>query len=153
MRFDPIEEENEELSGAKPDRKPLSSGFGVYLIWEAVRHVAPSGNESLKLSVLVKDEHGGSGFVTDYLSPKATWKIKQFLASCGMESEYKNGELTPELCHRKEGTCRIESREGTKWFNIVEYIKPAKKAGEKVALAPVGEPFFGEEDMEDDLPF
>lgn len=135
----------------------LSEGCATFCVTSAEEAVSSTGNDMIKLKIVVEDENGASGTVFDHLvsTPKTQWKIKQFLCGIGQEDHYKRGELLASFCDGAVGKCRIKKKADSKWFEIAEYINPENQEqddkGEKEAKKTQGNSFGN--DPDNDLPF
>lgn len=153
MKFQPLSDE--ELSEHAISTRPLCDGFADFFVSEAQEVIATTGNEMIKLKLVANGEHGGQGVIFDNLvfTPKAQWKIKQFLCSIGLGSQYRKGEIDVRDCLGASGKCRIKNKPGTQWFEIAEYINGGKTSKANIPLSgPMGNPGSFEED-DDQVPF
>jgi hypothetical protein len=163
MKFEPFsEDELNEVVPVTSNFKRLSDNcFGTFTVLEATDQISKTinpltglGNSMIKLKLWVIDEHGGAGVIFDNLvfTQQASWKIKQFLASIDLVRLYKTGEIATSLLIDRTGPCRIKQKPGTDYFDIAQYIAPARGDFKQVTNA---RPPVAVEDMidEDDCPF
>lgn len=154
MRYDVLSDD--ELN---KQRNSLSEGFVDWTVEKAEDWISQSsGREMIKLGLRVIDEHGVSGFVTDYLS--VSWKIKQFLESSGKVDLYRTGELEADFCFSLSGKGRIKKEFYTdkngnqkSSFKIIEYIKPGKVESHTHHKQQAIKAAQVVEDDDDDVPF
>lgn len=109
----------------------LEKGDGQFEVIDAAYHTKNT-NTTLRLTLKVWDIHGNDKVISDYLSKNAEWKIKDFCYSCGLETEYDTGGLSPEICVGKSGKLKLDIKhdDGYQPKNTVAaYIRV--KVGEK----------------------
>lgn len=118
LNFAPQSEQ--ELLNLIPD------GEYNYLVKDAVHHRSKSsGNESIKMTLTVYDQHGREHTIYCYLTTNYMFLLKHFTDSCGLESAYENGSLSPEMCKNQVGRCKViieQPEEGTNYLpkNIIK---------------------------------
>jgi hypothetical protein len=102
MKFKPVSEE--ELS--RDDLIPKGKyDFEVKFAEDAVSK--SSGDDMIKLTLTVFDQHGSKRLVWDYLIETVPWKLRHFCEATGLEKKYESGELTAEDCIGKSGKLEI----------------------------------------------
>lgn len=130
----PLLDEAEESAKEYPLLEPGTYDFQVM---EAKEAVSKAGNDMITMTLWVWNKNGKKFNVWDRLvaTPKAAFRIKNFCKATGLESQYKNGTLTPDDCADTHGTCviKIDPAQGEyKAKNVVDYYieldePPAKK--------------------------
>ena len=129
MRFNPLNEEE----AAKQSSGLFDPGLYDYEIAEAAETTSNSGNDMIKLTVLVFDRNGDHKRIWFYLvnTQKSQWKIREFARSCGLLDSYNNGSLSETECVGCTGQCElgIEPAQG-QWpaKNVISSWLPKKTA-------------------------
>jgi hypothetical protein len=143
LEFDPLTEE--QLFNLMP------AGDYDFYVKGAEKHLSKSGNMSIKLTLAVYDANGKEFTIPCYLTTKYMFLLKHFMDAVGLDREYNQGKLTPEICFNLSGRCRVEveePEEGSPFFpkNVIkDFLKGGAKA---VQSAPMSEP-----GLNDDIPF
>lgn len=150
MKFDILnKEETEELNIVwSASGKPLKPGECTFEVKKAESKTSKSGNEMIKLDLVVKDGEGGSDYVFDYLVAgehrMCKWKIARFCESTKLLEELEKGELPSYECIGTTGSCVVANEQDNSYINaegfsvdpdpknvIKEYLKPGEKANIK----------------------
>lgn len=103
----------------------LDEGTYDFFIPKAEKHLAKSGNLSIKLTVEVYNNLGVKKVLYCYLSTKYKLLLKHFCDATGHEEAYSSGRVTPEICENMNGRCMVgieEPEEGSN-YNKKNYIK------------------------------
>jgi hypothetical protein len=66
-----------------------------------------SGNDMIKVTLVVIDAQGKEHTVIDYLLESQLYKIKHICDTTGLKDAYQEGNLTPELLIGKVGVAKI----------------------------------------------
>jgi len=92
------------------------------------------GEEQIQISLRIYCEKGAT-FLNQWLSPKKTWKIKQFALCTGMEDKFKAGKLLAEDCLGKAGRVKIGRYEKVGvWRNCVfAYLESDQPVKDRLA--------------------
>lgn len=82
---------------------------GVYgfEILEAEETTSKSGNDMIRLSVRLFDDHGNYTNVYDYLLEQMAAKLRHCAEVCGVLTDYENGELSAVSLIGKTGRCKL----------------------------------------------
>lgn len=148
MKFDPIsEEELREKMGT------LSPGRGTFQIETAEDKVSKAGNAMLALKLKVWDNTGREGFIFEYITNSAQWKLKGLLEAIGHPEIYDRGEVNPDELVGEGGDLIIaiqKDSENRDQAKVKSYViakskpSPAVKPGARITSEP---PSFQDEDI------
>jgi hypothetical protein len=156
MKFTPLSDE--EAAAQSGDLWP--PGTYDYEIREATEETSKAGNDMFKLEIWIFSKDGERKLLWDYLvaSEKATWKIHQFAASCGLTEQYKTGALMVAEIVGRTGMCDVVTQKATDDFPAKNVIKGYVKAKDAPASSRPAQrqPVHaggGGDDLNDDIPF
>lgn len=82
-------------------------GFYPFEIKEAEETSSKSGNDMIKLSVVLFGRDGRSTMVFDYLLDALPQKLRQCAVACGLVSEYEQGNLSGVHFVGKTGHAKV----------------------------------------------
>jgi hypothetical protein len=111
-------------------------GDAQFEIVSAKEGSTQGGVPYLELNIKFYDADGRQGYVHDWLygTDKSIWKLKLFADSVGLETEYMNGDITPQMCSRKAGICVLAYRKnkdsGKDELIIARYLKEKTEASQ-----------------------
>lgn len=132
FNFTPLTDEQiEELS------EPWAEGEYDFEVVNAVEHISPKQNKSIKLILKVLDKAYNQKKIYDYLvdDPKMIFKIKHFCEACGLADKYFDGSLTKADMVNKTGKLHLiirPAKDGYEASNSVkDYIVQKDTAAEK----------------------
>lgn len=142
LNFLPLEEE--DLLNLLPD------GTYDFLVKESVKHRAPSGNLSIKLTLGIYDNKGAERIIFCYLSQNYMLLLKHFCDSVGLDSAYQSGALSPEICVNRSGKCKVitEHPEEGSTYQPKNVVKDFIKADNKINMVVTKDDF-----VDSELPF
>lgn len=141
LSFAPLSDD--DLLNLMPD------GDYNFYVKDAQTHRAQNGNVSIKLTVAVIDNKNMERLIPCYLSTNFMLLLKHFTDAVGIESAYQSGRLTPEMCLKQNGRCKIireEPKEGTNYppKNVIkDFIK--RNAGQSKSVSPPDSDFINDE--------
>lgn len=122
LNFEPKTEE--QLNNLMPD------GQYNFHVSKAEDYVAKtSGDEMIKLTLLVWDHNGRERQITDYLTSKAIYKIKHFCDAVGLTEKYSSGNLHASDCEGSDkiGKLLINTQKGQGEYgprnSVKDYVK------------------------------
>ncbi len=68
------------------------------------------GDDMIKVELLVKDSHGKSGMVYEYITSKMGWKLRALCKSIGKENLYnKSGNMDVTQLKYGTGSCSVKT--------------------------------------------
>ena len=106
MKFAPkTEAELETMSLLEP-------GIYPFQVTCASNEVSKSGNEMLKLTVMIWGKDGSIHYIYDYLLEAMSYKLRHFCESAGLMDKYELGELYPTDCMNAQGNLELIIQEG-----------------------------------------
>lgn len=106
MKFAPkTETELETMSLLEP-------GIYPFQITSASNEVSKSGNDMLKLTVMIWGKDGSIHHIYDYLLEAMSYKLRHFCESTGLMDKYDKGELYPADCMNAQGNLELIIQEG-----------------------------------------
>lgn len=106
MKFAPkTETELETMSLLEP-------GIYPFQVTQASNEISKSGNDMLKLTVMIWDKGGSMHYIYDYLLEAMGYKLRHFCESTGLMGKYEKGELYPQDCMNAQGNLEIIIQEG-----------------------------------------
>lgn len=138
----------------------LSEGVYEFVIVESENCVSKSGNEMIKIKLLIKHE-GHNHFIYDYLLEAMPYKLRHFAEVTGLFDKYEHGEINDQDSIQKSGHVEIIVQKGKPNPNggdypdrnaVKDYLKKSLSAG-TANTTPVqsSEKFVSE--LDDDIPF
>lgn len=139
----------------KSDKPPLlEPGKASFKVRNCEQHLSKAGNPSLKLELAVHDSRNARGTIFEYLSPRASWKIQQFLTAIGQEQLYNaSGALNPAHLIGETGECSIKTDVSADFGDrsVVDRFLPSSRDPNDQQQRSAAEPddFFGD----DSIPF
>ncbi len=139
-------------NAAQKSDKPqlLEPGKASFKVRDCGQHMSKAGNPSLKLELQVTDARNGKGIIFEYLTPRASWKIQQFLASIGQEQLYNaSGALNPAHLIGETGECSIKTDANAEYGDrsVVDKFLPNQRDPNDQQARSAGEDFFGDSDI------
>lgn len=125
MRFTPKTEKQLK------EERLLPEGDYPFQISEAESAVSKKGNSMIKIGVRVFKPDGQFIMVTDYLMEAMLYKLLHCCQACGLEENYNQGMLEPDMFIGKTGMLKLKvdpEKDGYPAKNsIKDYIKDAGK--------------------------
>lgn len=106
MRFAPKTEQEIQTMAL------LEPGIYQFQVSSAINEVSKSGNEMIKLSLLIWDKEGNTHHLYDYLLEAMAYKLRHFCETMGLINKYEQGELHPSDCIGKQGHIELVIQEG-----------------------------------------
>ena len=85
----------------------LEKGIYPFRIIKAEDQISKSGNEMIKLTLLIWDKEGHTHTLYDYLLEKIAYKLRHFAECVDMLDKYNLGCFTAEDCESREGSVDI----------------------------------------------
>lgn len=123
---------------SKNHPQPLDAGVYPFTIADAQESVSKQGNEMMVIDL----ELPKNTIVKDYITSKATWKLKQLCECVGAADLFESGEITAEQLVGYQGHVAIEiqvDESGKYWpkNSVKKYLaegeRPTKKEPMKAA--------------------
>lgn len=162
--FDPIETADEK--DVKKERKVVKEGKNYFIVENAEICTSKAGNEQLKVTLRVNDEHGTSNpmwdyfpFLSDTFSEKVKKiileRLKNLLTGCGKSFLYYKGRFNEHELIGCSGTCYVK-HETSDEFGLQPkikyyYDKPDGESSEPHHLQQANK--AAQPDDLDDIPF
>jgi hypothetical protein len=140
----------------------LAPGYYQFEVIEAAETISKAGNEMIKLTLKIWDEHGKERKMFDYLLDSMARKLKHFCVHTGQADKYENASLDANNCYGKTGTVQISIEKGKPNPNggmyedrnsVVDYVAGVEPSmstplANTRMTAPPAKP-----DFDDDVPF
>jgi hypothetical protein len=133
----------------------IDEGQYKYKVVEAVDTVSRSGDDQIKLTLLIIDKQGNERKVKDYLNPKMIHKIKHFCDSNNLKEKYSQGNLEAKDCFGKIGILDLIIQKGKAIPDDAQgkYFNDQNSVQDYLASDNVQEKDGKKEELNDDIPF
>lgn len=127
MKFMPINREELQRSGNN-----LTEGDVDFEIVKASDEISKTNNEMIKLTLKCFGPNKTSGFIFDYISSTAQWKICQFLDSIGLSKKYESGNIDADSLVGMSGKAKLvlDKKSDRPQIKIQEYY-PSKSINQE----------------------
>lgn len=130
VRFSPKTEAEIERDRSKFSLWP--KGSYDYEITDASDEISSKGNDMIKLTLKVVNDHGDSRTFYDYLLEAIAHKLRHCAEAANLADEYDRGDLRARDFIGTAGRCIVGIEKGKGDYqdknNIVDYEKPAPRA-------------------------